>query len=454
METRDSSSEGESERHAVLEQLRKYGWNSTSFQVLEPGFRYWFERDCCVAYVDTGSAWVAAGAPIAHADSLAECARQFVDAARAAGRRACFFAVERRFVATAELATLLIGEQPVWDLGNRKLTDPKAKSLREQLRRARAKGVTVRRLDPSELVDPSEAPRLAVEALIGRWGKTRQLAPMGFLVAIHPFHFPEERRYFVAERAGNVVAFLAMVPVYSRGGWLLEDFLRDPAAPNGTVELVIDHALRAIADEGARYATLGLAPLSGNVNGWLRAVRDASGPLYDFHGLHAFKKKLRPERWDEVFLAFPEDQNRVLTVLDVLSAFSREGLLRFGIETLLRVPGVVIQCLATLLLPWALFLALLDPDRWFSTRWAQVAWVSFHLGLAVALFRLARSFRPMFALWLAGILALDTLLSVLEVALGPSSRHHLPGSFGAVVAVLVPAMGAALLFRGWWFRRD
>jgi len=40
--------------------LKRFGWNATSFQVLEPGFQYWFDgEDACVAYVDTGRAWVA-----------------------------------------------------------------------------------------------------------------------------------------------------------------------------------------------------------------------------------------------------------------------------------------------------------------------------------------------------------------------------------------------------------
>ena len=48
------------ERLRVLALLKRHGWNATSFQILEPGFRYWFDGDAlgeaCVGYVDTGSA--------------------------------------------------------------------------------------------------------------------------------------------------------------------------------------------------------------------------------------------------------------------------------------------------------------------------------------------------------------------------------------------------------------
>jgi hypothetical protein len=44
----------------LLSLLKKYGWNATSFQVVETDFRYWFDDDgdAAVAYLDTGGAWV------------------------------------------------------------------------------------------------------------------------------------------------------------------------------------------------------------------------------------------------------------------------------------------------------------------------------------------------------------------------------------------------------------
>ena len=65
MSNRTGEGPGSAPAHTrVLDLLRQHGWNATSFQVLEPGFEYWFDADACVAYVDTGRAWVAAGAPI------------------------------------------------------------------------------------------------------------------------------------------------------------------------------------------------------------------------------------------------------------------------------------------------------------------------------------------------------------------------------------------------------
>jgi phosphatidylglycerol lysyltransferase len=139
----------------------------------------------------------------------------------------------------------------------------------------------------------------------------------------------------VAEREGKVVAFLASVPVYARGGWLLEDLLREPSAPNGTAELVVDTAMRALAAEGSRYVTMGLAPLAGAV-GWLRLARDSTRALYDFDGVRSFKAKLRPQAWEPIHLAYPEGGSANAALFDALAAFARGSLVRFGAETLMR----------------------------------------------------------------------------------------------------------------------
>src|SRR5258705_5313952 len=103
------------DRARVVALLERHGWNATSFQILEPGFSYWFDGDdACVGYVDTGRAWVAAGSPIAPAERLAEVSERFAAAAVAAKRRVSYFATEDRFRAAVPWRALRIGDQPVW----------------------------------------------------------------------------------------------------------------------------------------------------------------------------------------------------------------------------------------------------------------------------------------------------------------------------------------------------
>lgn len=431
---------------AVLALLQKHGWNATSFQILEPGLRYWFDADrACVAYVDTGGAWVAAGAPICATGQLSRAANDFIAAARQAGRRAVFFAVEPRFLEATGMPSQQVGEQPVWTPRSWPEVVLESKSLREQLRRARAKGVEVRAVSAAELAEGMPL-RAQAEALITRWLATRPMAPLGFLVTIHPFEHAGERRFFAAEREGSLVAFLACIPVYARRGWFLEDFLRSPAAPNGTIELLVDHAMRSLAAEGAEYATLGLAPLAGEVGQWLGAVRAASRELYDFRGLYAFKAKLHPDRWEPIHLAHPTS-GPMTAVIDVLAAFSRGGLLRFGLESLLRVPAVVVRTLGLLLIPWTILLAVAG-EGWFPSRTVQLAWVAFDMVLAIGLWSLSRRWRDWLGKLLAGAITADAIVTMLEAALYNVPRTStILEALVLVIACAAPSVAAFLLWR-------
>ncbi|MCC6649495.1 MAG: DUF2156 domain-containing protein [Polyangiaceae bacterium] len=316
----------------LLERLRSWGWNSTSFQVTKPGFRYLRDGDATVAYVDTGGAWVCAGAPIGPDASLGRAVDAFVRAARGAGRRPSFFAVERRLLSAAPtLRALAIGQQPVWDPSEWGATVARARTLRSQVRRPLAKGVSARVADPSEVARDAPLYR-EIDALTARWLASRGMPPMSFLVDIRVGGHERERRYVVAERGGQLVGACLAVPIYARDGWFLENVLRAPGAPNGTAELLVDATMRSIAADGARYATLGLAPLSGEVAPWLRLARRAGRFLYDFQGLHAFKTKLCPARWDDVFLACPAGASRTVAVVDALTAFAGGSLVRFGLR--------------------------------------------------------------------------------------------------------------------------
>lgn len=321
-----------------------------------------------------------------------------------------------------------------------------SRSLREQLRRATAKGVSVRALGLEELA-PGQAMRSSLDALIARWLASRTIAPMGFLVQVDPFTFPDERRYFVAERGGEVVGFLCAIPIYARPGWFFEDFLRAPDAPNGTVELLVDAGMRAAAAAEIPYVTLGLVPLSGEINPWLRAARRWGRTLYDFDGLRAFKAKLKPRAWDPIFLAYPDTNNGFVAMFDTLTAFARGGLLRFGLESLLRGPAIVMRVLAVLLVGWTGLIALPISAPWFPSPAWQWGWVAFDIALAGALLALSYRWRAGLADLLATAVTCDAL-----VTLGQTIVYDLPRRRGvlevaiAVIAICAPTFAAVLLW--------
>src|SRR5690606_33792566 len=81
------------------------------------------------------------------------------------------------------------------------------------------------------------------------WLSTRGLPPLHFLVETRTLERLYDRRVFVALRPAELVGFLVASPIPARGGWLIEQIIRGSGAPNGTAELLIDAAVRGIAEE-------------------------------------------------------------------------------------------------------------------------------------------------------------------------------------------------------------
>lgn len=403
-----------------LEALRRFAVDAVAFQGLESAMHWWRDAPppagsgAAIAYVDAGRSRIAAGGPLVEAGRRAEAVRRFVRAARSAGRRPVFFGVEA-LDAFDGLRSLRIGQQSELRPSAWARTLRARPRLREQLRRARARGVVVRRVDPAEL-EPGAPLRAAVDGLREAWLAARPMEPMTFLVSVEPFHEPYEHRYLVAERDGRAVQFLSAVPIHGRHGWLMEDVLRSAAAPNGTTELVIDRLMRDL-DGDPHWVTPGLTPLVGDGPRWLGLVRAIMSPLYDFTGLLRFRARLAPSRWTPVWLVW--DRGPAWPVLvDVLRAFAGGRLLPFALRTLVRHPNGPPWAVALPLAPWTVLIAGLAAAGQAAllgfTTPALWGWAAFDLLLAWLLFDTAR--RPR---WRR--LALVTCAAGVDAVL--SSRH-------------------------------
>jgi phosphatidylglycerol lysyltransferase len=183
---------------------------------------------------------------------------------------------------------------------------------------------------------------------------------MHFLVEPDTLQQLADRRIWIATRAEELAGYLVASPVPRRNGWLIEQIIRTPRAPNGTNELLVDTAMRKFADEGADYCTLGLVPLSTRADEylagnplWLRVLmkwaRAHGRRFYNFAGLEAFKSKFRPQEWEPIFAISNQARFTVAAVYAIAAAFSdRSSPILQGIGAIRR--------------------AAMQEVRWFSPR--------------------------------------------------------------------------------------
>jgi phosphatidylglycerol lysyltransferase len=276
---------------------------------------------------------VVGGAPVAADADLRDVAEEFERDSRVKQRAGVvYFGAEERLEAlyrgTKTHTAILLGAQPSWDPKDWAGIIATHSSLRAQLNRARNKGVSVE-LWPSERAEHN--PEL--KTLLQEWLGTRGLPPLHFLVEPETLGQLRDRRVFVASRGTAPVGFLVASPIPARNGWLTEQFVRGRGAPNGTAELMIDSAVRWVADQRADYVTLGLAPLSTRagemtsqsalVRLGFRWVRAHGRRFYNFEGLDTFKAKFAPEKWEAVYALANESRFSIRSLYAIASAFTQ-----------------------------------------------------------------------------------------------------------------------------------
>jgi len=312
--------------------IQKFGWNSTCYQILNPGMQRWFGQSqaSLVGFMQVGPFAIVAGAPVCAEANVRDAVEEWEKFATRRGWRVIYFGAEGRLQACLRGRTgytqVNLGCQPEWTPREFCQRFNQDRSLRAQRSRARHKGVTVREWSVTEAVGNPH-----LDAILRNWLTTRGMPPLHFLVEPQILAWLGDRRIFVAERAGHPVGFVSLVPVPTRNGWLTEHFLRSDRAPNGTVEAMLYAAAQAVDSDQASYWTMGIVPLTQRSTrsdgpAWLNHVENAAeayfSKLYNFRGLERFKSKFHPTVWQPVVVIVSDSRFRVVHLRAIAQAFT------------------------------------------------------------------------------------------------------------------------------------
>ena len=438
--------------NAAREIIRLYGREAVSPALLLPTIRTELIDGAAVGFVDVQGARVFAGSPIAPPGIR----KPSLESLRTKAKQVIAFGRELEQQDPLPPQAYVVGEQPWWALAQWPDTVRSTRSLRAQLSRATNKGVHVRAVAQGDL-SPGSALRDAIEVLHHRWLRTRHMPPLSFVATVAPLFRLDQRRIFVAELDDQLVGYLVASPLGPGRSWLFDHIIRSRTAPNGTAELLVDFAMRALHEQGALAVTLGLCPLAGRVGWPLRTILHLSRGLFDFRGLQAFKTKLRPQYWQRVLVEHP-GQTALLATLRTLRAFAGGSLLRFGLGALLRAPPPFLRGVALLLLPWMCALASPSAARFFPRSWLPRVWIPFDLALSLALFWLAsrisrRSSKRWLHLLLATLVSVDAVITIAQAVTWNINRlRNLTDAIWVGTACLAPATVAAILWSSLQFR--
>ena len=314
--------------------LNRFGWNTTSYQILNKGISRWFSSDgeAVIGFVERNGVWVVAGAPVCAEIRLPEVIAGWETQAKSANKSVCYFGAEERLLrASATLpdhCRVVLGAQPVWNPQRWNKQVLCHASFRAQLSRAKGKKLVIAEWPYQVAQDNPQLWKLLKE-----WLAHKGLPPMHFLVEPETLDNLVGRRIFVASLGTEPVAFLVASPIPERKGWLTEQFVRGDKAPNGAIESLVNAAVQAMAADGYQFVTMGIVPLSLHSHpqascnpDWmqwlLKWVRAHGRRFYNFDGLDRFKSKFQPEAWEPIYAISNEPAFSFKTLYAVSAAFS------------------------------------------------------------------------------------------------------------------------------------
>lgn len=256
-----------------------------------------------------GRSWVALFDPVAPEDEAAELVWRFMDLAREFEGRPAFYQVRPQLLPLyldAGLRLFKVGEQALVPLQEFSLKGARRADLRHALNRGERAGLTFRVIPPAKV-----APVLPeLRRVSAAWLARRRSAEKGFSLGAFTDDYVTRQGVAAVYQAGAMVAFATLMTTDTKEDASVDLMRYVPAAPPGTMDVLLVRLLLHFQSEGYRRFDLGMAPLSGIAEHafaphWHKLAHllfEHGGSLYNFRGVRSFKDKFSPI-WEPRYLA-------------------------------------------------------------------------------------------------------------------------------------------------------
>lgn len=302
------------ERTEAERLLRQYGTSSLAPFALSPDKSLFFGGlvDGLVAYRVASDVAVVLGDPIADPSDLGSLLREFAEYCTAHGWDVCLYEAQEVYLpvyAALGLHTLKIGEDAWIDLSRWTLKGKPIADIRHAVSKIERDGLQFHVWN-GDIAAWEQMRSLAAAGDRGEWELQFSI---GRLPALPD---PNSRyTYTLSADGSTVLGFCSWLPIGGVNGWALDVLQRHPDAPSGTIEYVIAQALTAFQQDGAAWASLGVAPLADAAADndedrslLQRGVRflyehPRINELYRYKSLFFFKRKFVPQ-WRGVYLVY------------------------------------------------------------------------------------------------------------------------------------------------------
>lgn len=258
-----------------------------------------------------GRSLIALGDPIGPMKDLSEMVQSFRAFSKKNGYKAAFYQVTSATLPAYldnGMSLIKLGEEALIPLSEFSLEGKKRQDFRSARNKLEAQGFRFE-------IMPKESVKEWIPLLrnvSNQWLEGKQAKEKGFSLGKFETHYIERFPIACVRNEKDEIIAFSNLWLGSNKQELSIDLMRfDPQiSPNGTMEYLFSQILLWGKSEGYAYFNLGMAPLSGMMEGenaplWHKFANltfDHGNKFYNFEGLRAYKEKFSPQ-WESRYLA-------------------------------------------------------------------------------------------------------------------------------------------------------
>ncbi|MDI6855692.1 MAG: DUF2156 domain-containing protein [Candidatus Thermoplasmatota archaeon] len=243
----------------LLQWLKNYSRSSSAYLTLNEGIKYFSASSIegYLGYVEYANVAVAFE-PVCNALHVAKLIHEFKLFCRKNKLHVCFFSCAEEGVKIFKdcgFKILYIGTEPFVALDKFTTLGSKMQSIRRGINHAKRVGICV-----EECFSIDDKIKIELDAVTKDWLRTKKMPELSFMVG--RLSFDPEKRYFIARKNGQAIAFAVYNPIYATKSYYLDLNRRMMSAPSGTMEYLIAESFEKLMSEGIERVYLGLSPFS------------------------------------------------------------------------------------------------------------------------------------------------------------------------------------------------
>ena len=312
-----------------LDLIKKYGVNSFSTLLLYDDIKVFplTSIEGFVGYRNSRKMLVVVGEPVCAPEKYRAAVEEFIGFCRKTGKQfiiICCGETFKKAVKDLDVSFIRIGEDFIFEAQSYAPKGDKTKMVRLARNHALRAGAVVKEYDHVRSIDP--ALEKTFNEIAVRWLRKNNRFK-AHIMGLNLFDHRELKRYFYAEVNDTPIAFITCLPIYGRNGILLEDAIRDPAAPYGVTELITLAIIEAFKKNGGNIVTSGISPRLdvSALSGPSRAVATIgmwfANNVFNLHKLYHFRKKFCTSIAEPSYLLkYPEGLG-LLDLVQILTSF-------------------------------------------------------------------------------------------------------------------------------------